>query len=103
MSMPYVPVGGFQDALGQVVADEAVDAEDEDFFHMLFSSECSVAAGLSGCQTGLQLLGRDGHAIGRQSENGQHAAIAADAKTQLSTTVKPSGKLRAATLSVAIL
>jgi hypothetical protein len=27
------PVGGLEDALGQVVADETVDAEDEDFFH----------------------------------------------------------------------
>jgi hypothetical protein len=27
------PVGGFQDALGQVVTDETVDAEDKDFFH----------------------------------------------------------------------
>jgi hypothetical protein len=34
-----VPVGGFQDALGQVVADEAVDAENEDFFIMLRASE----------------------------------------------------------------
>jgi hypothetical protein len=29
-----MPVGRFQDALGQVVADKAVDAEDEDFFHV---------------------------------------------------------------------
>ncbi|OMP12490.1 hypothetical protein COLO4_03126 [Corchorus olitorius] len=28
-----LPVGGLQDALGQVVADEAVDAEDQYFFH----------------------------------------------------------------------
>jgi hypothetical protein len=28
-----MPVGSFQDALGQMVTDEAVDAEDEDFFH----------------------------------------------------------------------
>ena len=28
-----LPVGGREDALGQVMADEAVDAEDEDFFH----------------------------------------------------------------------
>jgi len=28
----HLPVGGIEDALRQVVADEAVDAEDEDFF-----------------------------------------------------------------------
>jgi hypothetical protein len=28
-----MPVGGVEDALRQVMADEAVDAKDEDFFH----------------------------------------------------------------------
>ena len=30
-----LPVGGLEDAFGQVVADEAVDAEDEDLFHAM--------------------------------------------------------------------
>jgi hypothetical protein len=28
-----MPVGGFQDALGQMMSDETVNAEDEDFLH----------------------------------------------------------------------
>ena len=29
----HLPIGGGDDALGQVMADETIDAEDEDFFH----------------------------------------------------------------------
>jgi hypothetical protein len=27
------PVGGFEDALGQVMADEAIDTQNQNFFH----------------------------------------------------------------------
>ena len=33
------PVGRFQNALGKMVADKAVDAEDEDFFHSVVGSD----------------------------------------------------------------
>jgi hypothetical protein len=41
------PVGGLEDALGQVVADEAVDAEDEDFFHDKLGFTCRELRGFS--------------------------------------------------------
>ena len=34
-----MPIGGCEDAFGKVMADKAVDAEDEDFFHGIKCSE----------------------------------------------------------------
>ena len=38
----HFPIGGGEDAVGEVVADEAVDAENEDFFHDSFSVKTAI-------------------------------------------------------------
>jgi hypothetical protein len=38
----HVPIRGFQDARGEMVADEAVDADDEDVFHAISATMRTV-------------------------------------------------------------